>query len=46
MQEIVSFVHLHCAAVNDTIILLSLLLELPEGWEVVTSEQYGIYYVK
>lgn len=29
-----------------SIIVLSLLLELPEGWEVVTSEQYGIYYVK
>ena len=39
-----SFVHLPCA-VNDSIVCI-VTVELPEGWEVVTSEQYGIYYVK
>ena len=39
-----SFVHLHCT-VNDSIVFL-VTPELPDGWEVVTSEQYGIYYVK
>ena len=38
-----SFLHLPCA-INDSVVFL--VPELPEGWEVVTSEQYGIYYVK